>query len=129
MRNCFKNYHKQNQIILEVLFLPVTLLVKLVKLLVKNKQKRQLHHKRYSPEKKTQARFELPTRYKKVGNFFYKPTHHKGKRWNSTPNAFTPNENTNSANRCLNSAAKTPPATRVSGSRAPHARSVPFSLS
>ena len=40
MRNHFENYHKQNQIILEVLFLPVTLLVKLVKLLVKHKQKR-----------------------------------------------------------------------------------------
>lgn len=38
MRNCFKNYHKQNQIILEVLFLPVTLLIKLVKLLVKTKK-------------------------------------------------------------------------------------------
>lgn len=38
MRNYFKNYHKQNQIILEVLFLPVTLLVKLVKLLVKTKK-------------------------------------------------------------------------------------------
>lgn len=38
MRNYFKNYHKQNQIILEVLFLPVTLLVKLVKLLVKAKK-------------------------------------------------------------------------------------------
>ena len=40
MRNHFENYHKQNQIILELLLLPVTLLVKLVKLLVKNKQKR-----------------------------------------------------------------------------------------
>lgn len=40
MRNHFENYHKQNQIILELLFLPVTLLVKLVKLLVKHKQKR-----------------------------------------------------------------------------------------
>ena len=40
MRNHFENYHKQNQIILELLFLPITLLVKLVKLLVKNKQKR-----------------------------------------------------------------------------------------
>lgn len=40
MRNHFENYHKQNQIILKLLFLPVTLLVKLVKLLVKNKQKR-----------------------------------------------------------------------------------------
>ena len=40
MRNQFENYHKQNQIILEVLFLPVKLLVKLVKLLVKHKQKR-----------------------------------------------------------------------------------------
>lgn len=38
MKDCFKNYHKQNQIILELLFLPVTLLVKLVKLLVKNKK-------------------------------------------------------------------------------------------
>lgn len=40
MRNYFENYHKQNQIILELLFLPITLLVKLVKLLVKHKQKR-----------------------------------------------------------------------------------------
>ena len=129
MSNHFKNYHKQNQIILELLFLPVTLLVKLVKLLVKNKQKRQLHYKRYSPKKKTQARFELPTRQKKVGNFFLQLAHSKGKRWNSTLNAFTPNENTNSANRCLNSAAKTPPAPRVPGSRAPHARSVSLFLS
>lgn len=128
MRNHFENYHKQNQIILELLFLPVTLLVKLVKLLVKNKQKRQLHHKRYSPKKKTQARFELPTRQKKVGKFFFQLAHRKPNKSNSEPNAFTPNENTNSANRCLNSAAKTPPAPRVSGSRAPHARSASFSL-
>lgn len=128
MRNHFENYHKQNQIILELLFLPVTLLVKLVKLLVKHKQKRQLHYKRYSPKKKTQVRFELPTRQKKVGSFFFQLAHRKPNKSNSTPNAFTPNENTNSANRCLNSAAKTPPVPRVSGSRAPHARSVPFSL-
>ena len=38
MKNCFKNYHNQNQIILELLFLPVALLVKLVKLLVKIKK-------------------------------------------------------------------------------------------
>ncbi len=113
MRNHFENYHKQNQIILELLFLPVTLLVKLVKLLVKNKQKRQLHHKRYSPKKKTQARFELPTRQKKVGKFFFQLAHRKPNKSNSEPNAFTPNENTNSANRCLNSAAKTPPAPRI----------------
>lgn len=128
MRNHFENYHKQNQIILELLLLPVTLLVKLVKLLVKNKQKRQLHHKRYSPKKKTQARFELPTQTEEVGNFFFQLAHSKGKRCNSTPNAPTPNKNTNSANRCLNSAAKTPPAPSVSGSRAPPARSASFSL-
>ena len=40
MKNCFKNYHNQNQIVLELLFLPVTLLIKLVKLLVKTKKQR-----------------------------------------------------------------------------------------
>lgn len=40
MKDYFKNYHNQNQTILELLFLPVTLLVKLVKLLVKSKKSR-----------------------------------------------------------------------------------------
>lgn len=38
MKDCFKNYHNQNQIVLELLSLPVTLLIKLVKLLVKIKK-------------------------------------------------------------------------------------------
>ena len=40
MKNCFKNYHNQNRLVLELLFLPVTLLIKLVKLLVKSKKSR-----------------------------------------------------------------------------------------